>query len=70
MEVKQNERGIYLFFPTNVNHVQKSVEELEKLDVLTNGYWTWTLNPVVKMALEKARAFLLKIKHDGGKDNV
>lgn len=50
MEVKQNDRGLYLFFPTDPEHRQQSMNELEKLRALTFGEWTWSLHGPIASA--------------------
>lgn len=58
MELKQNERGIYLFFPTDEKHLQRTETELEKLRVLVSGYWTYTLQDSILKAHDAALKIL------------
>lgn len=54
MEFKKNDRGIYLFFPTDGKAAQRSYDELEKLRVLTAGYWSWEMWEAVREAHKAA----------------
>jgi hypothetical protein len=50
MELKQNDRGIYLFFPTDAKGIQCSDDELRKLRMVTQESWTWDINRTISEA--------------------
>lgn len=64
MEFKQNERGIYLFFPTGGQAAQRAYRELEKLRVLTAGYATWEMHGPIGEAHRAALRVLKERKED------
>ena len=64
MEVKQNDRGLYLFFPTDPEHRQQSMNDLEKLRALTFGEWTWNLHGPIAAAHAAVREMVKMSRKD------
>lgn len=53
MQLKENERGLYLFFPTSPEQIVESTQELARLAGMLAIYATWDMYKVIWPALMK-----------------